>query len=493
VVQLNQQTYTSYVQDQYNISGEGPITDFLNRRNNDLFFCDRVNLSTMARRYHTPLEIACYPQITRQVRRMHAWAARAQQETDYQGAFVYAYATKANFTADVVRTALEAGAHYETSAVTDVQIAGHLWRQGILPSDRLIFCNGSKEPAYLEAIHNLRMDGCTNVVSILDDLEELAELQNCPLPMQFGIRERAVGNRDGNHLGNDRFGLTAEEIDRVVERLDQSQHRLVVYHAMMGSQIEDREHFVHTLRESVEAYCRLRQRVPSLRYFNFGGGVPTSGYNLNFSFDYVDFLRTLMACIRDTCARYSVPMPDLVGEFGRYTVATHSMYLFDVGAVKAGTGNEPDWYLINGSLMVTLPDMLMVKDQQFLMLPINHWDAPLRPVRLAGRRTCDSDDVYPRPNQAPMLLPGVGAGLTVAVFGTGAYQQQLAGLGGAHHCLNPEPRRVAFYDVDGQLTMQRTPEQEQADIMRLLGYPQPVVLPGSTMVPLRHIERKQAS
>ena len=33
-------------------------------------------------------------------------------------------------------------------------------------------------------------------------------------------------------------------------------------------------------------------------------------------------------------------MPDLVGEFGRYTVATHSVFLIEVGATKAGAAGE---------------------------------------------------------------------------------------------------------------------------------------------------------
>lgn len=476
MVQLSQQTYASYMQERYNRASEGPLTDFLSRRNGQLYLGDRINLNDLARRYGAPLEVVYCPQITTQVERMHAWAAQARRQAAYSGTFLYAYATKANFAAEVVQTALAAGAHYETSAATDVEIAHYLWQQGILPHDRLICCNGSKEPNYLAAIWNLRLDGCTNVIPIIDDLDELAALRSCPLPMQFGVRERAAGNRDGRHPGNDRFGLTAAEIDQVVEQLQDTPHRLVLYHAMIGSQVEDRAHFLAMLRESVMAYCRLRQRVPTLRYFNFGGGVPTSAYNLDFEFDYVEFLTALMHEVRATCAAFAVPMPDLIGEFGRYTVATHSVYLFEVGQVKAGQPGEADWYLINGSMMVSLPDSLLVDDQQFIILPLDHWDQPVRPVRLAGRRTCDSDDVYPRPAQAPLLLPQNGVGMILAVCGVGAYQQMISGRGGAHHCLSPEPCRIVISERAGMLVTRTTPAQDRAGIMRLLGY-QPQRLP----------------
>jgi arginine decarboxylase len=401
---------------------------------------------------------------------MQAWAEQARLTAAYEGSFLYAYATKANFAAEVVQTALRSGAHYETSAAADVEIAHHLWRQGILPTDRLICCNGSKEPNYLGAIVDLRRDGCENLIPVLDDLDELAALLPTADALQFGVRERAAGNRDGTHPGNDRFGLSTWEINRAAEQIWGTQHELVLYHAMVGSQIEDEDHFLATLRDSIANYCRLRQRVPTLRYFNFGGGMPTSAYQLGFAFDYVGFLSRLMAEINTVCAAYDVPVPDLIGEFGRYTVATHSIYLLEIGATKRGAPGAPDWYLVNSSMMVSLPDSVLVEGQEFIVLPLSDWDQPVRPVRLAGRRTCDSDDVYPRPHQPPLMLPDSGAGLIIAICGIGAYQQMISGRGGAHHCLSPEPQRIIIEADDEELFTRVVPQQDLAAIMRLLGY-----------------------
>jgi arginine decarboxylase len=152
-------------------------------------------------------------------------------------------------------------------------------------------------------------------------------------------------------------------------------------------------------------------------------------------------------------------------------VATHSVFLVEVGAVKAGQPGDPDWYLVNSSLMVSLPDSILVEGQEFVIVPLSGWDRPVRPVRLAGRRTCDSDDVYPRPDQPPLMLPDVGEGLVLAICGVGAYQQMISGRGGAHHCLSPEPARVIFSEVAGRLRSRHVPQQDQATIMRLLGYP----------------------
>jgi arginine decarboxylase len=474
------QTYAQFLQTRYNVASEGPLTDFITRRNGRLLLGDQIDLNDLTERYGAPLEVVYTPQITAQVSRMLDYAAQAKEAADYSAPFRYAYATKANFAAEAVRTALNAGAHYETSAAADVEVAHMLWRDGILPDDRMVFANGSKEPHYLAALLKFRMAGNANVIPVLDDLDEFQTLQRSPAPFRFGVRERAAGNRDGTHYGNDRFGLTEEEILFVAEGLETSRHSLVLYHAMIGSQVEDRAHFIATLRQSVENYARLRQKLPSLRYFNFGGGVPTSGYDLGFQFDYVGFLTDLMTTIRETCERFGVPVPELIGEFGRYTVANHVVQLLEVGQVKAGENGSADWYLLNGSLMVSAPDSVLV-EQEFAILPLDGWDQPTREARFGGRRTCDSDDVYPRPSRPALTLPERGKGMVIAVCGVGAYQSMISGRGGAHHCLAPEARRVVVEEVNGKLLFTEVPQQSLDDILRLIGYetPQPAAVPAT--------------
>jgi arginine decarboxylase len=467
------QTYKNYLQTRYNLPADGQLTDFLTRRDGQLFLDDRLNLNELAATYGAPLEVVYTPQITRQIERMAGYARQAKEVADYSAPFLYAYATKANFAAEAVRTALNAGAHYETSAAADVEVAHMLWRDGVLPSDRLIFANGSKENHYLAAIMRLRLAGNHNIIPVLDDLDEFQLLQQSAAPFHFGVREREAGNRDGTHLGNNRFGLTHDEIEFVADAMaHHPRHSLVVYHAMIGSQVEDRAHFVAMLRASVENYARLRRRVPTLRYFNFGGGVPTSGYDLGFEFDYVGFLTDLMTTIKAVCTEYGVPLPEIIGEFGRYTVANHVVQLLEIGQIKAGDPGSADWYLLNGSMMVSAPDSVLV-DQEFVVLPLDGWDREPRQVRFGGRRTCDSDDVYPRPNRPALVLPAQGRGMMVAVCGVGAYQSMISGRGGAHHCLAPEARRVVVEEINGKLVYTEVPQQSLESIMRLIGYAHP--------------------
>ncbi len=463
-----EQTYGEYLGTRYGVTGEGPINEFISRRDGRLMLADRVDLGALVERYGAPLEVAYCPLITQEVHRLVEVAGAAQERVGYEHPLVYAYATKANFAEEVVRTALDAGTHYETSSAADVQIATRLWQSGALPADRWVFCNGSKEEQYLQAIARLRLLGHRQVVPVLDDLDEFEVLRGCPSPLQFGVRARQFAQC----AGGDRFGLLPEEIAEVVEGLKGTSHALVLYHAMVGSQIEDEVAWLGQLTTAIEAYCTLRREVPTLRFFNFGGGMPTSAYALDFSFDYQRFFERLFATIAEVCARFEVPVPQVVGEFGRYTVASHSLYLFEVGHTKRGRNGDAAWYLLNGSLMVSAPDMVIVEDQQFIVLPLEGWDAPAQQVRLGGRRTCDSDDIYPRPGAEPLVLPETEGGMIIGVFGVGAYQQMLAGRGGAHHCLNPEMRRIVIEEGTHGLKFREVAPQSLSQIMYALGYDQ---------------------
>ena len=493
---MNRPSFFEHMQDRFGLQAEGPVTDFLSRKAGHLILADQIDLHALVERYGAPLEVAFCPQITKQITNMQAWATQASQASGYTGQFVYAYATKANFAEEVVRTAISAGAHYETSAAADVVIAHHLWRQGVLPEERYIFCNGSKDMRYIEAIIGLREAGYQRLVTILDSLEELDMLlAGCDQPLLLGVRERHAADLvDVGHLGGERFGLTATEIESIARRLQGTPHQLILYHAMIGSQMEDKHAWAARLEHSLESYCAAQRLAGSLHLFSFGGGMPTSAYALNFQFDYPGFLTQLMSSLVKLCAHYDIAQPDLVGEFGRYTVASHSVFLMEVGSVKAGQADNPDWFLLNGSLMVSLPDTLIVEGQQFIILPLEGWERPITSARLGGRYTCDSDDYYPKPGQEPLVLPEhTGEDYVLAFFGVGAYQQMISGRGGAHHCLTPEMRRIIIEQDDDALVVREIAPQGLDSIMGLLGYNREVLEPARQPVHTREpmpVERR---
>jgi len=462
------------------------LNDFLRIENNHLY-CQDIDLAQLAHKWGSPLEVGFTPLVTRQVQNMYGYFAQAFKKAAYQGQFIYAYATKAAQYEDLIRTALAAGAHYETSSPTDISMARLHWKAGNLPSDRWIICNGFKTEQYVDNIMGLRRDGFRNVLPVIESEQEIAAFARSGYAFDLGIRLRVDESiiQEGNFSKvTSRFGIAHERIMEVAAQIDQTPNlRPVMFHAMIGTQCANRQEWVKALLICFRQYCELKQRFPSMRAFNFGGGMPVP-YSLDFQFDYQAFADELTQGMQQLCAEYQIPQPDLVGEFGRYTAAAYGFDFYKVVVSKPSHRSDVSWYVINGSLMSSLPDIWGLK-QQFIILPLNGYDRPLRRVWLAGL-TCDSDDVYQSEEEdGTIWLPDVddGTELTIGVFMTGAYQDMLSGIGGVHHCLLPEPSELAIEaNPVGGYTYRRTaPSQSLHTMAALLGYRHYLPLLDSTL------------
>ena len=131
------------------------------------------------------------------------------------------------------------------------------------------------------------------------------------------------------------------------------------------------------------------------------------------------------------------------------------------------------WNLIDSSFMTTLPDTWAI-NKRFMMLPVNRWLDEYERVFLGGL-TCDSDDYYNSEQHLNAIyLPRFAEEkpLYLAFFNTAAYQDNIGGHGGVHHCLIPGPRHVLIdRDENGQLVAELFCEEQGPDeVLNLLGY-----------------------
>jgi arginine decarboxylase len=421
----------------------------------------------------SPLEIVYLPLIRRQIKRMNEIFAAAIEETGYDGRFLYAYASKANAAEEVVRTTLSAGAHHEMSSTVDVSIARIMIRRGLLPAERLVICNGFKAAGtdYAQNIVRLREEH-PNVIPVLENLDELTPLISSNKSFEVGLRQKTYGpnlTTEEMEATNSRFGLNLANIWKAAEYISAAPNlNLRLYHAMVGSQITNKDAFVDYLRPGIETYAHLRQRYSTLNIFDFGGGMPAP-LTLDFNFDPQAFAVRLLQTIQEICARFTVPVPDVMGEFGRYTTAEHGAHLFKIVTVKENASVLP-WYIIDGSIMSSFPDSWCL-GEHFICLPLNHLDGPFQRVQLGGI-TCDSDDVYPpKKSGSPLYMPVDADGLYVGFFGIGAYQEMLGGVKGSKHCVLPEAYELLVDREDGGPYQYETIRgQTPADVLANLGY-----------------------
>lgn len=467
---------------------ETPVPDqyqfnaYLNARNGRLFMedLDLFNLFTddgpdqeFPHTLPSPLEIVYLPIIRHRIRQMQQIFAEEMAAAEYDGRFIYTYASKANAAEEVIRTTLSAGAHHEMSSVVDVSIAKIMLRRGLLTPDKFIVCNGFKPAgsSYSENIMQLRALH-ENVLPIVEDLSELSPLVGSGLKFDVGLRLKTYGRHESieaMNQANSRFGFDLDNLWKAADYIAAAPNlNLALFHAMVGSQILSEEDFVERLTPGIELYARLRQRAPTLHIFDFGGGMPAP-MTLNFTFDYHHFVRLLLAKLTEMCARYNVPVPDVMGEFGRYTTSEHGAHLFKINTAKENNSKLP-WYIIDGSIMSSFPDSWALQEH-FIVLPLNHLDKPFRQVQLGGI-TCDSDDVYPpKTSHSPLYLPVETEGLHIGFFSIGAYQEMLGGVGGSKHCVVPEAYELLIdREGDGRYQFQILPGQSETDVLENLGY-----------------------
>jgi arginine decarboxylase len=450
-------------------------------RNGRLFFqnVDLVGLMTerlpgQQRPLGSPLEVVFLPKIISQVKTMQRWFADASAADGYPARFEYAYASKANSEEEVTRTALEAGAHYETSSAADVEIVRHSLARGLMSSDRLCICNGFKVPGsdYCQKITELRSTGYENIIPVIEDIDEIDPFIDSGLEFKVGLRQkidRFARDIDGIARSDIRFGMSSSTMRAAAEKIANAPNlTLVMYHAMQSDVSIDPDGWLNGFRASMKVYAALAQQHPTLHMYNWGGGFPAT-VGATADFDYPHFITRLLHIAKEVSSAAGIHAPTLVGEFGRFTTAEHGFHLFRVLKAKEN-GSRLPWYLIDGSIMSSFPDAWAL-GLEFLVLPLNNLNGPFREVRLGGL-TCDTDDVYPtRPHHRKLYMPVNTENLYVGFFGVGCYQEILGGIGGAKHCLLPEANELIIStNPDGELTYNVLPGQTYPQILNLLGY-----------------------
>ncbi len=458
------------------------FNDYLNVRNGRLhledldltnLFVDDGEGQVFDRALPSPLEIVYLPLIGRRIKQMQQIFAEVIDELGYDGRFHYTYASKANAAEEVIRTTLSSGAHHEMSSTVDVNIARIMMRRGLLTPDKYIICNGFKPAGssyannliQLRAIHD-------KIIPVIEDLSELSPLLESDLSFDVGLRFKTYGHHttiEQVEAANSRFGLDLANLWQAADTIAAAPNlNLTLFHAMVGSQILDEDAFISWLKPGIETYARLRQRHASLHIFDFGGGMPVP-MTLDFGFDYHQFARLLLTTLQEVCGRYNVPVPDVMGEFGRYTTSEHGAHLFKIIAAKEN-GSKLPWYIIDGSIMSSFPDSWALQEH-FIVLPLNHLDKPFQQVQLGGI-TCDSDDVYPpKTSHSPLYLPVETDDLYIGFFSIGAYQEMLGGVGGSKHCVVPEAYElIVEQGEDGRYQFQILAGQSEADVLSNLGY-----------------------
>ena len=436
----------------------------------ELYFND-IHLMELIETFGTPLRFTYLPRISQKIQTAKTLFNNAIKKHNYNGTYTYCYCTKSSHFRHILEEALKNDIHLETSSGFDMPIIEALERRGTINKNIMVVCNGFKRDAYKQNIVDMIHDGFKNIIPVLDNKEEFNFYANeLDVPCRLGIRV-ATEEKPEFEFYTSRLGIRGDEvIDFYHSKLKGNpDFKLELLHFFINSGIQDIPYFWNELEKFVTLYAKVKKVNPDLHMLDIGGGMPFKN-SLTFSYDYEYMIGEIVNRIKEICAAEEVPEPDLITEFGSYTVAEATGILFKVQGRKQQNDREK-WLMLDGSLITMLPDIWALK-QNFIVLPVNNWDAEYEKVNLGGI-TCDSQDYYKSENQVNSLfLPKTRKAQYIGFFNTGAYQDTLSGTGGIHHCLIPTPRHVLIRkNKDGAFDYQIfTEEQNSKQALKILGY-----------------------
>ena len=463
-------TYFNLIDQTYYFPQEG-----FDLRNGSLTF-HGISLEYLIEKYGTPFRFIYLPKIGDQIKKARNLFNRAIKRSNYKGRYFYCYCTKCNHFAHVINEALKHDVHLETSSSFDIDLILDLYKDGKINKKISIVNNGYKTNDYLRKIIQLYELGFENVLVVLDSTNELARLEKIAADhvIKIGIR-LAIKEEPQSPYYTSRLGIREEAIPSFYqERIrDNDRFELKMLHFFVDSGIKDNLYFWGEFQRALGLYINLKKQSKSLCSFNIGGGLPIRN-NLGFEFNYEYMITEIINNIKEACTTEKVPEPDIYTEFGKYTVGESGAIIFEVLEQKQQSDAEC-WYLINNSLMNTIPDAWSI-NEKFILLPINKWNNEYQRAHIGGI-SCDHSDYYNSEElNQDVLLPVYDENdrvpLYLGFFHTGAYQDAISGYGGIKHCLIPAPKHVIIdKDEKGNIVdyMYRA-EQSVGDMFTILGY-----------------------
>jgi arginine decarboxylase len=449
--------------------------DGFNLKNNRLHFND-IDVYDIVQRYGTPLKLTYLPKIGEKIQFARKLFRDAIQRYNYNGKYIYCYCTKSSHFAFILNEVLENGTQLETSSAFDIDLIMRLYRQGKINKGTIIVNNGYKPVEYIKKIVGLIEEGFYNVTPVCDNEEELERYNNLISNKKVNIGLRMATEEEPNfEFYTSRLGIRRSEILNFYKEkvATNPKFELKMLHFFVDVGIKDSIYYWSELQKGIKTYCELKKLCPTLHALNIGGGMPIRN-SLSFDYDYPYMVNEIIRLIKETCDDEGVPEPDIYSEFGKFTVGESGATIFSVIGKKQQNDSE-EWYMLDNSLINTLPDAWGIKER-FILLPINHWEKEYQRVNIGGI-SCDNADYYNSEahiNQVylPSFDEKKDEPLFLGFFHTGAYQEALSGYGGLKHCLIPSPKHILVNkNYYGEFTDWEIFQEQDADsMMKILGY-----------------------
>jgi arginine decarboxylase len=339
----------------FNVNDNGNVTVNPNRNGSTCEITDIIK-SLHHRGVETPILLRFDGIVRDRVKRIQRAFYSAFDAFDYRAKYHLAYPIKVNQQSHVVNTVrtagveqpltLEVGSKPELIAVLAIHDS----------PGALLLCNGYKDQEYIELALLASKLGRRPII-IIEQFYELelvlAASDKLNIPIELGIRMRPsvpAETRWADSAGErGKFGLTADRIIQVVERLKElgKDSWLKLLHFHVGSQLSTINSVKNALREATRVYVEIAKACPSLCLFDVGGGLAVdydgskTSNSTSMNYTEEEYARDIVYSLKEICDQECVHYPDIVSESGRATIAHHAVLVVEVTDVSTSLPATP--------------------------------------------------------------------------------------------------------------------------------------------------------
>ena len=373
----------------------------------------------LARQYGTPLYVMSEDEVRRACR---SYAASFQKYYGGNGRPIYA--SKAFSCKEIYRIVVSEGLDVEVVSGGELYTA---LQAGVPGRSSISRGTTSRPGSCAMAVEN----GVGDIV--VDNLLELDMLQQAAKEhgVRAGISLRVKPGIDAHthefiRTGqiDSKFGLdlqNGEALEAVKQALAAENLELQGLHCHIGSQILEKEPFVHAAEVMLDFYGLLRRELGvtlkhaepggRLRYPLQGGGRRPSPTRNTWS--------VVSAAVHRKCGELDLPQPFIYIEPGRSIVGEAGITLYTVGAIKEIPGVR-NYVAIDGGMFDNPRYALYQAD--YTCLIANKADRSADYTATIAGKCCESGDLIQE--HAPIQKPETGD--ILAVLSTGAYNYSMA-------------------------------------------------------------------
>lgn len=336
----------------FDINNRGNVTVSPLREKGGSVEIINVVKEALDRGLRSPLVIRFQDLLRHRVEDINESFARSIADLGYQGRYQGVFPIKVNQLREVVEEILDAGEPYRFGIEAGSKAELFAALAMVSGSERLIVCNGYKDPLFIRMALNGKRLG-KRVILVVEKLSELAQIlalaRELGVEPDLGVRvrlhARGRGKWESSSGDHAKFGLSTADLLAAVEMLRAQNwlHCFQLLHFHIGSQISDIRAIRRAVTEAARIYAKLRKAGLPIQCIDAGGGLGVdydgsrSVFDSSVNYGLKEYTDDVVYAIQQVCNGEGVPHPDIVTESGRAIVAHHSVLVVQVfGSIQKG-------------------------------------------------------------------------------------------------------------------------------------------------------------